>query len=76
MGTSNPGGPFGRASERDFGSHTDCGNPITTALVDLGYVQQPGRGIMRVKLALERNGNPPFAVEVDGFTRITSRRRA
>ncbi|CRI65094.1 putative transcriptional regulator [Thiocapsa sp. KS1] len=73
---SNPGGPFGRASEGELGEHSDYRNPIVTAgLVDMGYVQQLGRGVRRVRLLLERNGNPPLKVEKDGFTRVVVRRR-
>jgi ATP-dependent DNA helicase RecG len=69
---SNPGGPFGRASEGELGEHSDYRNPIMTAgLVEMGYVQQLGRGIRRVRLLLERNGNPSLQVEKDGFTRLT-----
>ncbi|MBK5969954.1 MULTISPECIES: RNA-binding domain-containing protein [Thiorhodovibrio] len=73
---SNPGGPFGRASEGEFGEHSDYRNPIVTAgLVDMGYVQQLGRGVRRVRLLLERNGNPPLEIEKDGFTRLILRAR-
>lgn len=73
---SNPGGPFGRASEGEFGEHSDYRNPIVTAgLVDLGYVQQLGRGVRRVRLLLARNGNPPLEIETDGFTRLVLRAR-
>ena len=44
-------------------------------LVEMGYVQQLGRGIRRVRLQLERNGNPPLEVEKDGFTRLIVRGR-
>lgn len=74
---SNPGGPFGRASEGEFGSHSDYRNPmITDGLKGLGYVEQLGRGIRRVRKHLEKNGSPPLEVEVDGFTRVIVRRRA
>jgi ATP-dependent DNA helicase RecG len=73
---SNPGGPFGRASEGAFGSFSDYRNPIITRwLKELGYVEQLGRGIRLVRKRLERNGNPALEVETDGFTRITVRRR-
>lgn len=73
---SNPGGPFGRASEGTFGEHSDYRNPsITKGLVDLGYVQQLGRGIRRTRFELERNGCPPLEVETDGFTRVLVRAR-
>lgn len=73
---SNPGGPFGRASEGEFGSHADYRNPaVTRGLVALGYVERLGRGVRLVRLLLERNGNPPLEVEVDGFTSVVVRRR-
>lgn len=73
---SNPGGPFGRASEGDFGTHSDYRNPtITDWLVQLGYVEQLGRGIRRVHRLLEKNHNPRLEVATDGFTRLTVRRR-
>ncbi len=74
---SNPGGPFGRASEGELGDHSDYRNPLLTrGLVDLGYVEQLGRGIRRVRKQLTANGNPSLAVETDGFTRVIVRRRA
>jgi ATP-dependent DNA helicase RecG len=73
---SNPGGPFGRASEGSFGTHSDYRNPLlTTSLVASGYVQQLGRGIRLAQSELEKNGNPPLGVETDGFTRVSVRRR-
>jgi ATP-dependent DNA helicase RecG len=73
----NPGGPFGRASEGEFGSHSDYRNPIITDwLKQLGYIEQLGRGIRLVGKYLTRNGNPPIEVEVNGFTRVTVRRNA
>jgi ATP-dependent DNA helicase RecG len=74
---SNPGGPFGRASDGEFGEHSDYRNPdITKHLVRLGYVQQLGRGIRRANLQLARMGHPPLGVETDGFTRVTVRARS
>jgi ATP-dependent DNA helicase RecG len=71
---SNPGGPFGQASEGEFGSHADYRNPtITRWLVELGYVEQLGRGIRLVRRMLAQNGNPDLAVEIDGFTSVTVR---
>jgi ATP-dependent DNA helicase RecG len=73
---SNPGGPFGQASEGEFGTHSAYRNPtITRVLSELGYVQKLGRGIRRVRLALERQGSPPLEVETDGDTRVIVRRR-
>ncbi len=74
---SNPGGPFGRASEGVFGEHSDYRNPsVTKGLVELGYVQQLGRGIRRVRLQLDKLGCPPLEVTTDGFTRVTVRGRS
>ena len=73
---SNPGGPFGQASEGEFGAHSDYRNPtITRMLSELGYVQKLGRGIRRVRLALERHGCPALEVARDGYTRVIVRRR-
>jgi ATP-dependent DNA helicase RecG len=73
---SNPGGPFGRASEDAFGEHSDYRNPrLTGGLLELGYVQRLGRGVRRIEKQLRANGNPPLLVETDGFTSITVRRR-
>lgn len=72
---SNPGGPFGHASEGEFGSHADYRNPtITRWLVELGYVEQLGRGIRLVRRMLANNGNPDLEVETDGFTIVTARK--
>lgn len=67
----NPGGRFGRASEGDFGSHSDYRNPtLTQLLVETGYVEHLGRGIRLVRTQLQKSGNPPFEVETNGFTRV------
>jgi ATP-dependent DNA helicase RecG len=74
---SNPGGPFGRASEGELGTHSDYRNPsLTRGLVELGYVERLGRGIRLVRSLLAKNDNPPLEVEVDGFTTVIVRRRA
>ncbi|MFA7237682.1 MAG: RNA-binding domain-containing protein [Phycisphaeraceae bacterium] len=71
---SNPGAPFGRASEGVFGANSDYRNPvITKELVALGYVEQLGRGIRRASVQLERNENPPIEVETNGLTRVIVR---
>lgn len=73
---SNPGGPFNRASEGEFGTHSDYRNPTTTRLLaELGYVERLGRGIRRVRKLLADNSNPGLEVVVDGFTRLIVRRR-
>lgn len=74
---SNPGGPFGQASEGELGDHSDYRNPLLTqGLVKMGYVEQLGRGIRRVRKLLATHGNPLLQVETDGFTRVIVRRRA
>lgn len=73
---SNPGALFGRASEGEFGEHSDYRNPtVTRLLVELGYVERLGRGISLVRSSLRKNGNPDFAVDSDGFVTVTVRRR-
>jgi ATP-dependent DNA helicase RecG len=73
---SNPGGPFGRAAEGPFGTHSDYRNPtLTDWLRRLGYVERLGRGIKRVHSLLRQNGNPSLEAETDGFTRVIVRRR-
>jgi ATP-dependent DNA helicase RecG len=72
---SNAGGPFGRASEGEFGTNSDYRNPlITKFLVEQGYVERLGRGVRLANLLLEKNGNPPLAIEADGFTRVIVRK--
>ena len=73
---SNPGGPYGQASQGELGEHSDYRNPaLTRLLVELGYVERAGRGLRRVRSLLKRHGQPPLEVETNGFTSITVRRR-
>jgi ATP-dependent DNA helicase RecG len=73
---TNPGGPFGQAGQGEFGEHSDYRNPtLTRHLAALGFVQQLGRGVRRVRSLLSKHGHPPLMVEVDGYTRITVGRR-
>lgn len=73
---SNPGSPFGRASEGEFGEHSDYRNPLLTGLlVRLGYVERLGRGVRRVRKLLRDASHPPLEVVTNGFTRIIVRRR-
>jgi ATP-dependent DNA helicase RecG len=68
----NPGARFGRASEGEFGAHSDYRNPtVTGLLVQLGYVERLGRGVQLARVLLERNGNPPLEVETNGYTSVT-----
>lgn len=73
---TNPGGPFGQASQGDFGAHSDYRNPtLTKHLSELGYVQKLGRGVRRVRAQLVKHGCPALEVETDGFTRVIVRKR-
>ncbi|MEU6057148.1 ATP-binding protein [Streptomyces sp. NPDC047097] len=63
---TNPGGPFGHVRDDNFDRMTDYRNPsLAGALKGLGYVNRFGRGIGRIRAALERNGNPPPDFQVD-----------
>lgn len=62
---SNPGGPFGAVDEENFDRVNDYRNPsLAAAMKTLGYVNRFGRGIERMRLQMERNGNPPPRFEV------------
>jgi ATP-dependent DNA helicase RecG len=63
----NPGGPFGIVTAENFGRPgvSDYRNPsIATVLKTLGFVQRFGVGIAEAKRAMEANGNPPLAFDV------------
>jgi ATP-dependent DNA helicase RecG len=69
---SNPGGPYGQASEGEFGAHSEYRNPtLTLHLFETGFVQRLGRGVRVARKHLEKNGNPPLQTENDGFTNVT-----
>jgi ATP-dependent DNA helicase RecG len=74
---TNPGSPFGRASEGELGEHSDYRNPLVTGLLmRLGYVERLGRGVRRVRKLLKDAGLPPLEVVTNRFTRVIVRRRA
>ena len=55
----NPGGLYGMASPENFPTQTDYRNPvIAEAMATLGYVNKFGRGVIRARAELKRNGNP------------------
>lgn len=63
---TNPGGPYGQVRSDNFERVNDYRNPsLAAAMKSLGYVNRFGRGIGRVRTALERNGNPPAEFLVD-----------
>ncbi|SDZ46148.1 ATP-dependent DNA helicase RecG [Micromonospora pattaloongensis] len=56
---TNPGGPFGQVRADNFDRVNDYRNPsLAAAMKSLGYVNQFGRGIGRIRASLDRNGNP------------------
>ncbi|MBM0225219.1 MULTISPECIES: ATP-binding protein [Micromonospora] len=63
---TNPGGPFGQVRADNFDRVNDYRNPsLAAAMKSVGYVNQFGRGIGRIRAALTRNGNPPPEFVVD-----------
>jgi ATP-dependent DNA helicase RecG len=63
---TNPGGPFGQVRPDNFDRVNDYRNPsLAAAMKSLGYVNQFGRGIGRVRASLRRNGNPEPEFVVD-----------
>ncbi|MDT0443797.1 ATP-binding protein [Streptomyces johnsoniae] len=74
---TNPGGPYGQVRDDNFDRVTDYRNPsLAAALKGLGYVNRFGRGIGRMRIALERNGNPPPDFQVDDSSWAVTIRRA
>jgi ATP-dependent DNA helicase RecG len=72
---SNPGGPYGRVRKDNFERVNDYRNPsLASAMKSLGYVNRFGRGIARIKAAMEQNGNPHpiFSVD-DAYWNVTLR---
>jgi ATP-dependent DNA helicase RecG len=70
---TNPGGPFGQVRPDNFDRVNDYRNPsLAAAMKSLGYVNQFGRGIGRVRTSLSRNGNPgpEFIVDDSSWTVI------
>ena len=73
---TSPGGPYGVVTKDTFDRRNDYRNPaLAAAMKALGYVNRFGRGITLVRVALERNENPPadFQVE-DTYWSVTVRR--
>jgi ATP-dependent DNA helicase RecG len=63
---SNPGGPYGRVRKDNFDHVNDYRNPsLAAAMKALGYVNRFGRGIARIKAAMDQNGNPEPEFLVD-----------
>jgi len=73
---TSPGGPYGVVTKDTFEQRNDYRNPaLAAAMKALGYVNRFGRCITLVRVALERNENPPadFQVE-DTYWSVTVRR--
>jgi ATP-dependent DNA helicase RecG len=63
---TNPGGPFGQVRADNYDRVNDYRNPsLAAAMKALGYVNQFGRGIGRIRATLDRNGNPPPEFQID-----------
>lgn len=63
---TNPGGPFGQVRADNFDRVNDYRNPsLAGAMKSLGYVNQFGRGIGRIRSAMSQNGNPNPEFVVD-----------
>ena len=72
----NSGGLYGRVNRENFPDENDYRNPIIAdAMRTLGYVNRFGRGIGRVHIELEENGNgePLFDVGQIGSFKVTVR---
>jgi ATP-dependent DNA helicase RecG len=55
----NAGGPYGAVTPENFERLNDYRNPaLAEAAKNLGFVNRFGRGISRIRTALEKNGNP------------------
>ena len=64
---SNPGGPYGAVTPENFGKPgvSDYRNPVLAGVLKtLGFVQRFGFGIAEARRALQANGNPLPAFEV------------
>jgi len=74
----SPGSLYGDATPSNFPRQTSYRNPvIAEAMKALGYVNRYGRGVIRAREALEKNGSPDAEFEFDsGFVLATIRRRA
>ncbi|MFE0689582.1 ATP-binding protein [Streptomyces xiamenensis] len=74
---TNPGGPYGQVRGDNFDRVTDYRNPsLAAALKGLGYVNRFGRGIGRIRAALELNGNPSAQFQIDDVSWAVTIRRA
>ncbi len=74
----SPGGLYGEVTAENFPKQTSYRNPvIAEAMKVLGYVNRYGRGVLRARDALERNGSPPPDFTFDpGFVLATIWRRS
>ena len=62
----NPGGLYGNARPENFPNVNDYRNPvIAEAMKVLGYVNRFNKGIARVKVELNENGNPEPVFDYD-----------
>jgi ATP-dependent DNA helicase RecG len=74
---TNPGGPYGQVRTDNFDRVNDYRNPpLAGAMKSLGYVNRFGRGIGRIRKALQSNGNPPAEFVIDDSSWVVVIRRA
>ena len=67
----SPGGLYGMATPENFPGRTDYRNPVVSeAMAVLGYVNRFGRGVIRAREALRKNGNPPPDFELGDPTNL------
>jgi len=74
----NPGGLYPSLAPEDFPDETAYRNPVLAeAARVLRFVERFGRGVLRARAALERNGSPAARFEVDRLSsfRVTVFRR-
>lgn len=73
---TNPGGPFGQVRVDNFDRVNDYRNPgLARAMKALGYVNRFGRGIWRIRAAMDRAGSPVPEFRVsDGSWSVTLRK--
>ncbi|MGH8550975.1 MAG: ATP-binding protein [Methylococcales bacterium] len=73
----SPGGLYGACLPENFPRQNDYRNPILAeAMKSLGYVNKYGRGVLRAREALAKNGSPAAEFDFDhGYVLATIRSR-
>jgi ATP-dependent DNA helicase RecG len=77
VGIVSPGGACRGITKENFGTVSIARNPVVASMLyRIGYVEQMGTGIMRMKNAARKAKAPEPEFELSGFFRVTFRRRA